>query len=205
MQKAKKNLWYSRRRRPLRYLVYLPCGLGARVLVRGVAAPEALDEGGGGDAATDHVLLTLLLLHLQGEARTQDALWCAIVSMLLLCFLSNELYTKGKKVAPVVTFCPLLYQGKVVPFQQEVSSSPTLQDRMVQRTKPLTSKESYAKTFKTRYTVVRSWKFFSRPLKAISFPYFSPLTAGSAKKEMPRRAQQEAIILPFQVCGTASP
>ena len=148
--KKKKKLWYSRRRRPLRYLVYLPCGLGARVLVRGVAAPEALDEGGGGDAATDHVLLTLLLLHLQGEARTQDALWCAIVSMLLLCFLSNELYTKGKKVAPVVTFCPLLYQGKVVPFQQEVSSSPTLQDRMVQRTKPLTSKESYAKTLKTR-------------------------------------------------------
>lgn len=31
------------------------------------------------------------------------------------------------------------------------------------------------------------------------------LTAGSAKNEMPRRAQQEAIILPGQVIGTVSP
>ncbi len=64
--------------------MYLPGGLGARVLVRGVTAPEALDEGGGGDAATDHVLLTLLLLHLQGEARTQDALWHRVDAITLL-------------------------------------------------------------------------------------------------------------------------
>lgn len=31
------------------------------------------------------------------------------------------------------------------------------------------------------------------------------LTAGSAKNEMPNKAQQEAIIFPGQVIGTVSP
>ena len=31
------------------------------------------------------------------------------------------------------------------------------------------------------------------------------MTAGKAKKEMPRRAQKEAMILPGHVMGTASP
>lgn len=31
------------------------------------------------------------------------------------------------------------------------------------------------------------------------------LTAGSAKKEIPKRAQKEAMILPGQVMGTVSP
>ena len=63
-----------RRGRSLRYLVYLPGGLGAGVLVGGVAPPQALDEGGGGHAAPNHVLLTLLLLNLEREAGAEDAL-----------------------------------------------------------------------------------------------------------------------------------
>lgn len=44
------------------------------MLVRRVAAPQTLDELGGRHAAAVQVLLPLLLLHLQGETRTQDAL-----------------------------------------------------------------------------------------------------------------------------------
>ena len=36
----------------------------------GVAAPQGLDEGGGRPAPSDHVLLPLLLLHLQREPCT---------------------------------------------------------------------------------------------------------------------------------------
>ncbi len=55
--------------------MYLPRGLRAGVLVGGVAAPQTLDERGRRHPAPDHVLLALLLLHLQREARAQDALW----------------------------------------------------------------------------------------------------------------------------------
>lgn len=40
---------------------------------------------------------------------------------------------------------------------------------------------------------------------AIAIAIAVALTAGSAKKDMPRRAQQEAINLPCQVMGTMSP
>lgn len=54
--------------------MYLPCGHGHGVFVRSVAAPQALDEGRGWDPAPYHVLLALLLLDLQGESTTKDAL-----------------------------------------------------------------------------------------------------------------------------------
>ena len=60
-------------RRPLRYQVHLPGGLAAAVLVRGVAPPQALDQGGCWDLPPVHVLLPLLLLDLQGEPGPQDA------------------------------------------------------------------------------------------------------------------------------------
>lgn len=45
----------------------LPGGDGHGVLVGGVAPPEALNEGGRGLPPPYHVLLPLLLLHLEGE------------------------------------------------------------------------------------------------------------------------------------------
>ena len=61
-------------RRSLRDHVYLPRGLRAGVLVRRVASPQTLDESGRGYASADHMLLPLLLLDLEREARAEDAL-----------------------------------------------------------------------------------------------------------------------------------
>lgn len=44
------------------------------MLIGGVATPQRLDESGGRLASPDHVLLPLLLLHLQREPAAQDAL-----------------------------------------------------------------------------------------------------------------------------------
>lgn len=52
----------------------LPRGLGPRVLVSRVTPPQALDQGGGGHAPPNHVLLALLLLNFQGKAGAQDTL-----------------------------------------------------------------------------------------------------------------------------------
>ena len=54
--------------------VDLPRGLGVEVLVGRVALPQALDERGGRGDLPVEVLLTLLLLDLQGEAGAQDSL-----------------------------------------------------------------------------------------------------------------------------------
>lgn len=54
--------------------MYFPGGHGHGVLVGGVAAPKALDEGGRGHPAPDHVLLALLLLDFEREPAAQDAL-----------------------------------------------------------------------------------------------------------------------------------
>ena len=55
-------------------LVDLPGGRGHGVLVGRVAPPQALDELGGGLPTPDHVLLPLLLLHLQRQPRAEYAL-----------------------------------------------------------------------------------------------------------------------------------
>lgn len=56
------------------YLVHLPGGHAHGVLVCRVTAPERLDERGSRLAAPDHMLLALLLLHLQREAGAEDSL-----------------------------------------------------------------------------------------------------------------------------------
>ena len=61
-------------RRPLWYLVYFPRGDWDGVFVCGVAPPQTLNQGGSWNTAAHHVLLALLLLNLQGEARAQDTL-----------------------------------------------------------------------------------------------------------------------------------
>ena len=65
---------HSRGRAGVGDLVDPPGGDRHGVLVGGVAPPEALDQDGGRVAAPDHVLLSLLLLHLERQARAQDAL-----------------------------------------------------------------------------------------------------------------------------------
>ena len=62
-------------RRSLGDHVHFPGCLAARVLVRGVAAPQTLDQGGGGHLPPVHVLLPLLLLHLESEPRAEDSSW----------------------------------------------------------------------------------------------------------------------------------
>lgn len=54
--------------------VYLPRGRRVEALVRGVTAPQALYQHGGSWYLPVEVLLALLLLHLQGETGTEDAL-----------------------------------------------------------------------------------------------------------------------------------
>lgn len=54
--------------------VYLPSGRGIKVLVGGVASPQALDQHGRRWDLPVEVLLTLLLLYLEGEAGPEDAL-----------------------------------------------------------------------------------------------------------------------------------
>ena len=54
-------------RGPLGDHVHLPRGVAAAVLVRRVAAPQTLDQRGGWHLPAVHVLLPLLLLHLEGE------------------------------------------------------------------------------------------------------------------------------------------
>ena len=89
----------------------------------GVAPPQALYQGGGWTAPPDHVLLPLLLLHL-----------------------NTDIFTKKQKM--------LLFS-------------------------------------ETHYSV---FTFNANPEPRIP--------AGSAKKEMPKRAQKQAITFPFQVTGT---
>ena len=55
--------------------MHVPGRLARAVLVRSIAAPQALDQGGCGDLPTVHVLLPLLLLDLQSKTRPQNTSW----------------------------------------------------------------------------------------------------------------------------------
>lgn len=54
--------------------MYLPGGNGHGHLVRGIAAPQTLDEFSRGLPSPDHVLLSLLLLHLESQPGAQNTL-----------------------------------------------------------------------------------------------------------------------------------
>ena len=53
--------------------MHVPGGFTCAVFVCSIAPPEALDEGGGRHLPSVHVLLSLLLLDLQGEAGSENA------------------------------------------------------------------------------------------------------------------------------------
>lgn len=73
-----------------RHLMHLPRGDAEGMLVGGIAAPQCLNERGRGLPPADHVLLPLLLLHLQREPRPEDALPQPHVSYGTSCALSSR-------------------------------------------------------------------------------------------------------------------